>query len=127
MKINREAKRLARKYFGLCREGNSFSEAKARTVVQALANSQPRNLLGILSWFKKLVEIETAKNTAIVESATKLEEKTILDKILSTHGKNMKVIFKTNEALLGGIRIKIGSDVFDGSVRGRLIALERSL
>jgi len=28
--------------------------------------------------------------------------------------------------LIGGMRIRIGSDVYDGSVRGALAALERS-
>jgi F0F1-type ATP synthase delta subunit len=32
--------------------------------------------------------------------------------------------YGSNPALLGGVRITVGSDVYDGSVKGRLTALE---
>jgi F-type H+-transporting ATPase subunit delta len=39
----------------------------------------------------------------------------------------VKPAFIVTPALLGGMRIKVGSDVYDGSVRARLAALEARL
>ena len=35
----------------------------------------------------------------------------------------MNVNFSVNPALLGGVKVKAGSDIYDGSVAGRLAAL----
>ena len=35
-------------------------------------------------------------------------------------------LFAQNPALIGGMRIKVGSDVYDGSVQARLAALQES-
>jgi F-type H+-transporting ATPase subunit delta len=37
------------------------------------------------------------------------------------------VQFAENPALVGGLRVRVGSDVIDGSVAGRLAALADSL
>ena len=36
----------------------------------------------------------------------------------------MVPVFAQNQALLGGLRIKVGSDVYDGSIQSRLAALQ---
>ena len=43
------------------------------------------------------------------------------------YGKDLSTEFKVSPELLGGLRIKVGSDVFDGSVRERLNRLEDEL
>jgi len=42
------------------------------------------------------------------------------------YGAGLDVGFAVNPALIGGLRVKVGSDVFDGSVMGRLASLEES-
>jgi F-type H+-transporting ATPase subunit delta len=42
------------------------------------------------------------------------------------YGSGLDVGFAVNPALIGGLRVKVGSDVFDGSVKGRLASLEES-
>jgi F-type H+-transporting ATPase subunit delta len=43
------------------------------------------------------------------------------------YGPGLEASFEQNPALIGGMRIKVGSDVYDGSVRARLAALEARL
>jgi len=43
------------------------------------------------------------------------------------YGSDLATDFKINPDLLGGLRIKIGSDVWDGSVRNRLTRLGEEL
>jgi F-type H+-transporting ATPase subunit delta len=42
------------------------------------------------------------------------------------YGPGLKISYTENPALIGGMRIKAGSDVYDGSVRARLAALEQT-
>jgi F-type H+-transporting ATPase subunit delta len=43
------------------------------------------------------------------------------------YGAGVEATFTENPALIGGMRIKVGSDVYDDSVRARLAALEARL
>jgi F-type H+-transporting ATPase subunit delta len=42
------------------------------------------------------------------------------------YGQGLDISFAQNPALIGGLRIKVGSDVYDGSVQSRLAALQES-
>jgi F-type H+-transporting ATPase subunit delta len=47
-------------------------------------------------------------------------------RLAGAYGPGLSISFAQNPALLGGMRISVGSDVYDGSVQGRLAALEQS-
>jgi F-type H+-transporting ATPase subunit delta len=67
---------------------------------------------------------------ALVESATPLPfdvQETVTTGLAGVYGPAVKATFIVTPALLGGMRIKVGSDVYDGSVRARLAALEGRL
>jgi F-type H+-transporting ATPase subunit delta len=42
------------------------------------------------------------------------------------YGPGLTAVFAQRPALIGGMRIQVGSDVYDGSVRAGLAALEQS-
>jgi F0F1-type ATP synthase delta subunit len=42
-------------------------------------------------------------------------------------GPGMETSFTENAALIGGMCLKVGSDVYDGSVRARLASIEARL
>jgi F-type H+-transporting ATPase subunit delta len=44
--------------------------------------------------------------------------------ISRVYGPGLTISFTHSPALIGGMRIKVGSDVYDGSVQARLAALE---
>ena len=39
------------------------------------------------------------------------------------YGRGLLMSYADNPALVGGVRITVGSDVYDGSIKGRLTAL----
>jgi F-type H+-transporting ATPase subunit delta len=43
------------------------------------------------------------------------------------HGRDLSIEYKVNPALIGGLRIQIGSNVWDGSVQNRLARLNEQL
>jgi len=47
--------------------------------------------------------------------------------VVRMYGRGIDVSFADDPALIGGIRVAVGSDVYDDSVRARLQAIERQL
>jgi F-type H+-transporting ATPase subunit delta len=130
MKAKRRTKRAARALYRLCLVNGAMDEGRARTVAQRLATSRRRGALPILSSFQRLVRLDRDRHTALVESAAPLEDgirERFNAGLARAYGSELQASFTENPALIGGIRIKVGSDVYDGSVRARLAALAARL
>ena len=64
-----------------------------------------------------------------VESAAPLTpelQAEVRNDLARIYGPGLNLSFGQNAALIGGMRIQVGSDVYDGSVRGRLNSLQES-
>ncbi len=129
MKISKQARREAKQLFKSCIVDGLLDENRARQAVQQLLELKPRGYLAILSHFGRLVKLDVERRTAKVESAVPLPPE-IQSKVqagLTRHyGQGLTISFTQNPALIGGLRIKVGSDVYDGSVQARLNALQES-
>jgi F-type H+-transporting ATPase subunit delta len=129
MKISKQSRREAKELFRSCLANGLLDENRVRQAVQRVLQAKPRGYLGILSHFERLVKLELERRTARVESAVALppeltaKTKAVLEK---TYGPGLNFSFGVNPALIGGVRIKVGSDVYDGSVQARLAALQES-
>jgi F-type H+-transporting ATPase subunit delta len=129
IKTTRQAKHEAKRLFGLCLVGGKFDQDRARQVVRAAVQSGHRGYLTVLRYFHRLVKLELAQRTAEVESAVPLPTDLQADVRIGLeglYGSGLTTLFGLNPELIGGMRIKVGNDVFDGSVRSRLTALARS-
>jgi len=83
----------------------------------------------VLAHFHRLVKMQIALRTAAVESPVPLPaelQAQVTQRLGQLYGKGLDISFAQNPALLGGLRIKVGSDVYDGSVKARLAALAES-
>ena len=130
MKSTRKTKRASRKLFQLCATGGELDEGRVRMVAGRLAASPRRGAIQALMAFQRLVRLDRARHTARVESATPLgdtERATILTELARRYGPTLETAFVDNPALIGGVRITVGSDVFDGSIRARLAAIQSRL
>jgi F-type H+-transporting ATPase subunit delta len=126
MKASKKTKREATELLRSCLAQGSLNEAHVRQVVGELVRTKPRDYLNTLSYFLRLLKLHCSLHTAKVESAVGLpaEMRTNLQNGLERmYGPGLDTAFVENPALIGGLRIQVGSDVFDGSVRGRLAAL----
>src|SRR6185437_15044081 len=100
-----------------------IDENRVRLVVSKVADLKPRGYIEILSHFQRLVKLEVERRTAKVESAVALSpelQADVKNKLAGIYGQGLDISFAQNPALLGGLRIKVGSDVYDGSVQARL-------
>jgi F-type H+-transporting ATPase subunit delta len=130
MKVGRKAKRTARGLFRFCVVGGAIDESRARRAAQWIAASNRRGALPVLADFQRLLRLHRDRRTARVESAMPLGA-SVQDQIRTNlerkYGPNLDTRFEENPTLIGGVRIQIGSEVYDDSIRGRLSALEERL
>jgi F-type H+-transporting ATPase subunit delta len=129
MKISKQARRGAKELFRECIVNGVLDENRVRQVVGKVAQAKPRGYLEILSHFQRLLKLEVERRTARVESAVPLSpeiQAEVTGKLGKIYGQGLNISFTQNQALLGGLRIKIGSDVYDGSVQARLEDLVES-
>jgi F-type H+-transporting ATPase subunit delta len=129
MKTIKQARRDAKRLFRLCLVNGRLDEDRARLVTKRVIESKRRGSLLILSRFLHLVKLDHGQHTAMVESAIPLPaglQADIQAGLARRYGQGIAAQFMQNATLIGGTRIRVGSDVYDGSVRGALEALEKS-
>jgi F-type H+-transporting ATPase subunit delta len=129
MKTKRQTKREAKRLFRLCLVNGLVDEGLTRQVVQRVIKAKRRGDLALLSHFRRLLKLECARHTAEVESALPVPgdlRASIQAALALTYGPGISASFVHNPGLIGGMRIKVGSDVYDGSVRARLAGLEKN-
>ena len=129
MKANKKARREAKQLFRLCLVDGLLDGNRARQVVRQIVAARPRGYLATLSHFRRLTELDSARHTAKVESALTLPadlQTSVQSGLERLYGPGLTTSFAENPALIGGMRIRVASDVYDGSVQARLAALEQS-
>jgi F-type H+-transporting ATPase subunit delta len=130
MKISRESRRLARELFRLSLVNGRLDASRASAISDRLVAEKPRGYLEILKEFSRLVRLELDRRHAIIESASPLDETSainIVNTLKQRFGSDITTEFRVSPGLLGGLRIKLGSDVWDGSISSRLAALSQQL
>jgi len=129
MKVSKQAQRDARQLFRSCTINGLLDAGRVRRVLALLAEKKPRGYVEILTRLHRLVKLDVARHSARVESAvvTSPEEQAgIKVSLEKQYGAGLEVTYGVNPALLGGLRIQVGSDLYDGSVQTRLQKLEQS-
>ena len=130
MKLTKESRKLSKDLLRASFTNGLLDADKVKRVTDLVIESKPRNYIGVLKGFARLIRLEAAKRHAVIESATTLEDEQktqIAATIRAKYGADVTTDFKTNATLLGGLRIQVGSHVLDASVRGRLDQLEIDL
>jgi F-type H+-transporting ATPase subunit delta len=130
MKISKTARRDAKRLFTVCKVNGRLDETRVRQTVNAVIAQQPRGFVAMLSHFQRLVKLDIERRSARVESAAPPSEAlqaSVKANLAQRYGPDLDVTFVVNPELIGGLRVKVGSDVFDGSVKARLAELEAAL
>lgn len=123
MKVSKDALRHARALFQTCAKDGGLDIDRVKTIVKRIGEEKPRGYLGILTAFQRLIRLDLEKRHAIVESAEALSEDLkngVLKDLKSRYGNDVTSEFKIVPDLLGGMRVRVGSDIWDGSVKTRL-------
>ncbi len=130
MKIGKQARRDAKQLFLTCRTNGLLDDSKVRVAVQQVIAQKPRGYFAILSHFQRLVKLDVAKRTVKVENAVATSPElmaSIQANLAQRYGPGLNTTFWVTPELIGGLRVQVGSDVYDGSVQARLATLEDTL
>ena len=129
MKVSKEARKLSKQLLQKSFTEGRLDPAKIKGGVEAVISAKPRDYLPALKNYHRLIRLEVDKRHAIIESATPLDAKIsqeIIQSLVTGHGSDVTTEFKVNPELLGGLRIKLGSNVWDGSIQNHLARLQET-
>src|SRR5687768_9704412 len=123
MKITKQARRDAKELFRSTFVNGVMDETKVRTAVRMIIEVKPRGYVAILEHFKRLVKLEQDRRSAKIESAVPLspeQQSGVSSSLEKIYGRGLNLAFEVNPSLVGGLRVRVGSDVYDGTVAARL-------
>jgi F-type H+-transporting ATPase subunit delta len=130
MKINKETRQLSKELLRASFTDGRLDGSRVASLVKALIEKKPRNYIKVLESYKRLLRLEVEKRSATIETATELAPEAseqIVENLKRKYGGDLAAKFVVNPELLGGMRIRVGSDVWDSSVRNRLHRLQQQL
>jgi F-type H+-transporting ATPase subunit delta len=130
MKINKETRQLSKELLRASFTDGQLDGGRVSALLKSLVEKKPRHYIQVLEAYKRLLRLEIEKRTATIETATELSPNAgqqIVSNLKRQYGNDLAARFVVNPELLGGMRIRVGSDVWDSSVRNRLHRLQQQL
>ena len=130
MKISKEIRQLSRKLVRGSYVDGTLDRERINSLVQSIVAQKPRSYIQLLENYQRLLRLEIEKRKTTIESATELDPEAgrkIIAGLEHKYGAGLTADFVVNSALLGGVRVRVGSDVWDASVRNRLERLQQQL
>jgi len=130
MKINKEIRRLSGQLLRASFTDGQLDRGKIASLLESLIAKKPRHYIDILHYYKRLLRLEIEKRRARIESAMPLAPETataVVNRLKKKYGADLTSEFAVDPALLGGVRVRVGSDVWDGTLRNRLERLQQQL
>jgi F-type H+-transporting ATPase subunit delta len=130
MKINKEIRRLSREMLRASFTDGQLDSGRIASLVDSLIARKPRNYIDILKNYRRLLRLEVEKRRARIETASEVDREAtskVIENLKKRYGDDLTTEFVVNPQLLGGMRIRVGSDVWDGTVRNRLERLQQQL
>ena len=130
MKLNKEIRRLSRKMLQASFTDGQLDPGRISSLVDSLITQKPRNYIDMLKNYRRLLRLELEKRHATVETSSEVDpaiRSDIVANLKSKYGNDLSTEFHIDPELLGGMRVRVGNDVWDGSVRNRLERLQHEL
>ena len=130
MKLNKEIRQLSRKMLQASFTDGQLDPGRIASLVDSVIAEKPRNYINVLKNYKRLLRLEVEKRHATIETASEVDpaiHSEIVSNLKSKYGDDLATEFHVDPQLLGGMRIRVGNDVWDGSVRNRLERLQHEL
>lgn len=130
MKSARQVRREAKQLYTFCLKDGRVDEDRVGMVVEKVLDSKRRGYFAVLKQFQRFLKLAYERHSAEIQSAIPLPsdlQALVQARIEGAYGSGIETQFLHEPKLIGGMRIRVGSDVYDGSVRFGLDAMEKSL
>ncbi len=129
MRVSKQARREAKQIYRACLVDGRLDEERVRQVIDSLLDLRPRGHFDILLHLYRLVKLDVQRRTARVESARPLsptQRGAVASRLSALYGAGLDLTFVEKPNLIGGIRVRVGSDLYDGTVARHLARLAAS-
>lgn len=130
MRGDKKTKLLAKQLFKLSLVNGAVSPEQVAGVLGYIEKTAPRHTLALLKLYHRAIATELAKSRALVEHAGPVTDATLRSIEVAMTKKYRRPVTATaqpNPKLLAGLRVRVGSDVFEASVSGQLAALSSAV
>jgi F-type H+-transporting ATPase subunit delta len=130
MAADKKTKLLAKQLFKLSVVDGTVSPDRVAGVLGWVEKHQPRHPLSLLKLYHRFVATELAKSRALVEHSGPVADATlraIEAAMTRRYGRTVTAAARPVPALFAGLRVRVGSDVYESSVSGQLAALSASV
>jgi F-type H+-transporting ATPase subunit delta len=122
----KQAQQLARQFFKLSSVDGSLSSDRVAGVLQYIEKHRPAHSLSILKAYYRLIAAEIARGQALVEHAGPVSAAIlsgITESMSRRYSRPVVSIPRRNDALLAGLRVRVGDDVYESSIASQLASL----
>jgi F-type H+-transporting ATPase subunit delta len=129
MKTGKQTRREAKGVFRSTFVNGIMDERLVRTAVQRVLEMRPRGYIPMLGHLRYLVKLEQDRRAARVESAVPLpaeQQSGLSANLQKLYGQGLNISFAHDPALIGGLRVRVGSDVYEGNIFARLQRIEEN-
>lgn len=126
MAADKQTKLLAKQLFKLSLVHGAVSPEQVTGVLGWVEQHSPRRPVALLKAYHHRIAIELAKSRAEVEHAGPVSDATLrqIETAMSKrYSRPVTASARPNAKLLAGLRVRVGSDVYESSVAGQLATL----
>ena len=127
---HKQAQQLAHRLFKLSVVDGLVSPAFVAGVLEYVEKHQPANPVLVLKAYRRLVATELAKSNALIEHAGSISD-AILQSIAAVmtqkYRRPIAATARPNPALIAGLRVRVGDDIYESSVASQLATLAASV
>jgi F-type H+-transporting ATPase subunit delta len=123
---SKQAQQLARQLFQLSLADGALSAERVAGVLAYVEQHRPPNPVMVLRAYLHLVEGEVARSQAQIEHAGQVSDQVLQDitaALAKKYGRALTAVHQPNPALLAGLRVRVGDDVYEASIAGQLATL----
>ncbi len=126
MRGSKQIQQFARQLFQLSLDNGRLSAERVAGVLQYVEKNPPAKPVAVLKAYQRLIAAEFAKGQAVVEHAGPVAANLLssIEGAMSQRYKRPVVaVAKPAPALLAGLRVRVGDDVYESSVANQLATL----
>ena len=121
---------LARQLFKLSFDHGALSAERVGGVLAYVDKTRPAHTTAVLKAYQRIIAVEVARGQAVVEHAGTVSDatlSTIAATMTKRYSRPVVSVAKRNDALLAGLRVRVGDDVYESSIAGQLATLAAAL
>ena len=117
---------LARQFFKLSVIDGKLSADRVAGVLEYIEKHRPAHTIAVLKAYQRLIAAEVARGQAVVEHAGSVSDATLAavsTAMTKKYSRPVATVARKNDALLAGLRIRVGDDTYESSLASQLAAL----